>query len=683
MRPHHLVRIAIFSIFSISVNAQDKPKIKFGKADASDFDLSPNKVSPDAAAVVIMDAGSTDFMVNKQQQFSLEFKRHKRIKLINKNGFSAATVEISLFANGSDEEKLDDFRASTYNLEGGKVSEVKLAWKDIFTEKLNKNWILKKFTFPAIKEGSIIEYAYTINSDYLFNLQPWEFQGEYPCLWSEYEISIPEYFNYSVLSQGSLPFVVNKTQQSQQTFSFALETSFTRPLSVYTTDRMINSGDKYELKAVLNIHRWAISNMTGLQLEKYTSSLENYISKIEFQLSYIKFPDQPGKNYVQNWDDVNQRLLESEDFGISLNRPNNWLDDDLKSITSNTAAGQEKAKKILSYLKNNFTCTGNGLYLSDIPRNTFKNKKGNAADINMLLISMLRHEKITADPVVLSTRNNGYANELSPLIDRFNYVICEATIDGKKYYLDATQPKLGFGNLPLKCYNGYTRVINKDAPHAVYLLADSVQENKKTTVFIENDEKGNWVGSLSSELGNYGSVDTREEITEKGKDAFFRKIKSSYTFDIGIQNTSAEPLNEVDKPMTVSYEFDLKLNKNEDIIYFNPLLAEGYKDNPFKSAERKYPVEMSYTINELYIANIDVPAGYEVEELPKPEKIKFNEDEGLYEYILQKNGNTIILQCKLWLVRANYTSEDYAGLRDFFGKIVKKQNEQFVFKKKK
>ncbi len=41
---------------------------------------------------------------------------------------------------------------------------------------------LKKFTFPNVKEGSIIEFEYTKMSDFLQNLEPWEFQGAYPRL---------------------------------------------------------------------------------------------------------------------------------------------------------------------------------------------------------------------------------------------------------------------------------------------------------------------------------------------------------------------------------------------------------------------------------------------------------------------------------------------------------------------
>jgi hypothetical protein len=76
---------------------------------------------------------------------------------------------------------------------------------------------------------------------------------------------------------------------------------------------------------------------------------------------------------------------------------------------------------------------------------------------------MLRHENIEVVPLILSTRSNGAANEFYPLINRFNYVICKADIDGISYFLDASKPYLGFDKLLEYCFNGPARIIDKDA----------------------------------------------------------------------------------------------------------------------------------------------------------------------------------------------------------------------------
>jgi hypothetical protein len=60
---------------------------------------------------------------------------------------------------------------------------------------------------------------------------------------------------------------------------------------------------------------------------------------------------------------------------------------------------------------------------------------------------------------------------------------------------------------------------------------------------------------------------------------------------------------------------------------------------------------------------------------------KFNEDEGLFEYIIVNREGHIQLRCKFQLYKANFAAADYEPLRDFFGLFIKKQAEQIVFKK--
>ena len=123
---------------------------------------------------------------------------------------------------------------------------------------------------------------------------------------------------------------------------------------------------------------------------------------------------------------------------------------------------------------------------------------------------------------------------------------------------------------------------------------------------------------------------------------------------------------------------------DDDILYLNPLFGEAQKENPFKSAERRYPVEMPYTFDETIVATIHVPTGYEVEELPRQVRVRLNEDnEGMFEYAIAQSGNIISLRSRIKMDRTFYMPEDYEMLREFFNLVVKKQGEQIVFKKKK
>ena len=93
-----------------------------------------------------------------------------------------------------------------------------------------------------------------------------------------------------------------------------------------------------------------------------------------------------------------------------------------------------------------------------------------------------------------------------------------------------------------------------------------------------------------------------------------------------------DSLDNLDENILIAYDFKLNEEK-EDLIYINPMFGEGYKENPFKSAERYYPVEMPYAIDETYIFSMIVPDGYVVDELPKSVIVKLNEEgDGKFEY---------------------------------------------------
>ena len=102
-----------------------------------------------------------------------------------------ATVEIPLYHRDGDQEKVTNLRGCTYNLVNGQVEKTRLETSATFVEKQTPTVNVQKFTLPNVREGAVIEYAYTLTSDFLFNFQDWTFQRDIPVRWSEYRVSIP------------------------------------------------------------------------------------------------------------------------------------------------------------------------------------------------------------------------------------------------------------------------------------------------------------------------------------------------------------------------------------------------------------------------------------------------------------------------------------------------------------
>ena len=656
-----------FSILSsLSIFGQDRNPAKFGKISAADLKTKSYNIDNNASAVVIADVGSSQVVSNLRGWFSIEFKHFKRIHILKKNAYDLANVEILLYTDGTGEEQLKDLKAHTYNLEHGKLVESKVDVKNsVYRSVIDKNHIGKKFVFPAIKEGSIIEYEYTISSDFIFNLQPWKFQGSHPVLWSEYNVSIPEFLYYVFFQQGEL----KKTQTARQE-NFRV-----------TDTRTAGRSTAEPFAATVNDYRMIMKNVPAMKVESFTSSLENHIAKIEFQLAEYRSP-LALKTIMGDWTDVTKTLLNDEKFGGQLRKDNSWLNDELKLALQGAKTDEEKARSIFRYLQKNFTCTNyNRLYTDQSLRNVLRNKKGSEAEINLLLVAMLRKAGLNADPVLLSTRSHGYAFSNYPIIDRFNYVVCRAMISDKPVYLDASRPNLGFGRLDWECYNGHARVINEEAT-AVELLSDSLVETKTVSLLLTNDDK-EIVGRMEQLPGYYESLSIRDRIAEKGFKEFVKEVENDKALDAELYDFRIDHLPNLDEQLQVSYEFKLNIEK-KDIIYLDPMFGEGFTENPFTTEKRTYPVEMPYTLDETFIARIELPEGYEVDGMPKPARMSLDkEGKSFFEYMIQNSAGVISLRTRVKVHRSYFLPEEYKMLRDFFSIVVNKQNEKIVLRKVK
>ncbi len=473
------------------------------------------------------------------------------------------------------------------------------------------------------------------------------------------------------MRQGLHPFFIDKSSEGHQTYNVKEQQE--GGLGSINHDLLV-SANTYK-------RMWVMKDVPGLSAENYISTPYNYVDKIEFQLSKT-YNGESTRDVKNNWAKANEELLAADYFGEQLTSENAEFSDQINKIVGDENDRLAKAKKIYYYIQNNFTCTNfYDKYINTSLNSVFKNKNGNVGEINLLLAVFLRNAQIHADPVLLSTTEFGINSPYYPVMDRLNYVICRIVIGGAVYYLDAARPMLGFGRLAENCYNGHARIICKSDSGSVYFRADSIKDSKFTSVFIVNDEKNNgeMKGTFESSPGYFEST----SIREKGTKEFFKNFQPHIGDDIKIDSQAIDLLQEYEQGVKIHYDFSYKNDIGQDVIYFSPIINGGYKENPFKAAERKYPVEMSYPVDETYILNSEIPNGYVVDELPKSVKVSYNGDQGFFEYLIQKSESDVQLRFRIKLNKATFSPEDYNSLREFFGYVVKKQSEQIVFKKKK
>ena len=659
--PGCVLTVLLFFLDATDVPAQ-RPNMDFGAVLPEAFTPVAYDLDSSANAVYLFDHGGVSFDARYSNYgFSIVYERHARIRILNKNGLGLATMGISVVHRNGYDSYIDDVRGATYNLEDGKVAVTKLDKSNIFKDK-NGFYHIEKLAFPNVREGSIIEYSYRIVYPGFSYIPEWEFQLGYPVLWSEYEVTVPTLYDYFVKTQGHRLFTVDTVLFSSA--SFAMNLTGFRPAT--WSGRTIH-------------HIWALQDAAPMEKkEPYTTTLRNHVQKVQFQLSAISYNGYE-KSYMASWPQLTYDLLKNDNFGGSLDDRNHWMDDELKKIVPVADGSPGTAQKIFAYVRDQFTFTEQeGIYRSQPIKKTWEEKKGNIADLNLLLTAIYRHAGFEASPVILSTRNHGLPMEMFPLLNDYNYVVVRVKAGGQDYLLDASRPVTGFGQLPEHCYNGMARVI--DSSHELIpLLPDSVTERRRTDVVLTNDSSGALSGDYARLDGVFESMEMRNRMRREKPADFFENLRKTMNEHKEMGEYGFDSLSIPEEPL--GWHYSMSYRFTQKTIYFNPIMHERLNTNPLENPERHYPVEMPYRIDNSYILHMDVPKGYAVEQLPKSVRYMLQDGSGVFEYQLQSDGKSIDFQTRLQLKRSNYSIEEYPDLRSLYALIVQKEKEPIIFKK--
>lgn len=663
----------ISTFILLTSNLFSKADAKFGKIDKEILEMSVYENDSSANAVILFDSGRSFFTYSSNDGFQVNFERTLRIKIFNDNSFDWANIEIPLYQSGTTKEKVNGFKGFTYNLVGGKVEKEKISIGDLYEEEVNSNWSLKKATMPNIKAGSVFEVKYTIVSSFLYNLQSWQFQYDIPVLYSEYSVTIPEYYNYKTLLRGYLSY--SKSDISDRTESFTISGTTAPGAGGVKEDY------SYTISSDSKMYEYAMENIPAFKEEPYMTSSKNYISKLIYELKSIEYPNGQKEYITTSWQEITKEMLESSYFGKQLEKTN-FIEDKVLELTQSTDSLEEKMLIIYDFVRNNMKWNGNySQFTTSTLKEAYQNNSGNTADINLLLTLMLKINDINAKPVVISTRGNGILYPDNPSITSFNYVICVATINGKKYYLDATEKNCPAGLLPKRCLNGNGRIIDSELVNEIEINPDK-RSIETSQIQITLDEAGKIQGTINQKFENNVALYFRNNISENQFDEYVKEIESKYS-DLKIENFETTNLDDIYSDLKITYNIYINESATvgHDLIYLNPMLGFGVDENPFKLDNRHYPVDYAYPFTEKYLFSLTIPEGYEVDEIPESVIVNLGENSGKFMFSTTQMGKTIQVVSLIDINKSIFTQTEYADLKAFYSNIVSKHSEMIVLKK--
>ena len=329
----------------------------------------------------------------------------------------------------------------------------------------------------------------------------------------------------------------------------------------------------------------------------------------------------------------------------------------------------------------------------------FRNRYGDCKDKATLLISMLDALGVRATWVLVDT-HRGFVDPGAPSISG-NHAIAAIELpkgysdpamqaivlakNGRRYLIfDPTNEYVPIGSLPEYLQGGYgTLVLGSDSQVIeLPVLAPAHNVFDRTahfTLAADGQLAGKVVessfGASSDEERRYLTMSSEKEQHEQLEERLHRDL-SSFT----VADQSAQNIRKLDQPLTLSYALTAPQYAKTagSLLLVRPRVL-GSVAEPFESRPRQYPVSFHAEGTWKEEVDIDLPAGYAVDELPQATTL----DTPFATYhssFAQKSGK--LEYTREYVLKAmSLPAEDYAQLRSFEQAVLADEQQSAVLKR--
>jgi hypothetical protein len=620
------------------VFCQDFPG--FGIPKSTEFKMKECDFDKEADAVILVHEAKSDY----DDQHYLITHHRIRIRILKENGIRHADIAIPYYSNEGF-ERITNINGVVFNQnEKGQIDIRSLEKKSIYKKKLNDYYDEMVFAFPMVKVGSIIEYSYTSTMEHYGGLKNWEFQQDIPVVLSKYSLAI--------LPNTEFAYKVQKKDD----------------LAVKIVAEKGSGKISFEMK-----------DIPSLKDEPYMDSRKDNLQMVRFQLAGID--GRYRKKYMTNWDEVTKELSSNSSFGNQIGKSLSGTDDFISSVKLNSSA-IEKMNLVFDYVRSNMAWNGFTSKYSENIKQAWNKKSGTNGDINLILITLLKEAGIEASPMLVSERGHGKVQTDYPFVDQFNTVYAYVVVEGKKYYLDATDRLTPSHTIPFSILNTTAYIVNRKAGGIVHIKDE----------FLAYKDYLNIIGNVSSNgsiTGNVFIISKDYARTKRLSD--FRKNSSKY---INTHFTQGEKMINIDSfeitndnidslPLHQKFKFSAPLSSTGDYSFVPVNLFSDFKVNPFLSDIRFSDINFGYRQSVVMNCGFIVDKAFAVEAIPKPIKL-INADKTIQftrSILYDEKNRRIVGRITIDTFKSLYETAEYSDIKAFYKKMFDLLTEQIVLKK--
>jgi hypothetical protein len=657
MKHYNFYRFSMFFLFSLtfsSLTFTQEPPIKWGEIPRGDLEMRSFPQDTNASAVILCDFGDS-YITEKYNNI---FKKHVRIKILSSKGYPFGTHSFIIYRDWRN-ERVRDLEGITYWInDRNEIEKEELKENDILMKKIDSRRNQYWFTLPALRPGCVLEIRYTIISKSI-QFKDWTFQKIEPVRMSEYRILFPREIGFSAIHQGTLPYAIRENNNVIEKVLYSTERECTKM-------------------------RWVVSNAPALRPEPFMTSVNDYVKKLSIQLSGFAIPGYYMGDILSNWGQFGKELHEDEDFGERI-KDTRAVRNVAEQITAGLSSQEEKMRAIYAWVSKSIVWSGtNTPFAWQEGDEILKSKKGSNADINFLLLSLLKTVEIKGYPVILSTRENGKFTESYPVVSQFDYMLAKAVIDSQNYYFDATDPNRPIDLLPTQALN-MKGLVFTDASLEWTKFTTPKKFSNISAAMISLSKDGSLSGSLDDLYRDYGSLEMRNNIANKNELDITKELFDTELQGFSIDSLHIDAKDSVNKPLKIKawISSSTYAQTNGDLIYFNPHMLHRIKENPLKNEKRIFPLDYSFQHDYSSTINLTIPDSFEVRESIANRNMVIGSNLAQFSRKVIVQGNQIRIQYKWEIRETEIDTVYYARMRDFYAQIISIESEQFVFARSK
>jgi len=574
-----------------------------------------------------------------------------RIKVFTEEGRKHANVEIPFQRQRTN---VSNIRARTVRPDGTIANFDGKVYEQTLEKTKGVKYLAKTFTVPDVQVGSIIEYHYNIDfEDYYIFRSYWILSEE--LFTKRAAFSLRPYDRPPWMVQWSWPAGLPKGTEPPKEGADHIVRMTTQDVPAFVTEDHMPPPNELKLRVVFTYH----DEIPEMNVDKYWKQF-----------------DKKKNGQVESFIDKRKAMEEA-----------------LAGIVSPGDAAEVKLRKIyarvqqiqnLSYLPQK---TIEERKHEEIKENNnvedlWKHQYGTGWDLTWLFLGLVRATGLEAYPCLVSGRGEYFFRKERVDGRELDANVVLVKVNGKEEFFDPGAAFTPFGMLPWMETGTVGLKLDKDGGSWIQTPLPVSEQSKierraELKLAAEGDLEGKLTVSFTGLEALWRRIDERNQDETARKKFLEDQVKEDIPAGSEVDLTKQPEWNSSEAPLTA--EFNLRVPGWASAAGRRAMLPatlfSAREKHMFEHADRVWPIYFRFPYKATDDVNIQLPAGWLVESVPKEEDKDLKGTE--YSLKVEKNNGMVHIQRALRSDLFMVPKDSYSVLRGFF-QFVKSEDEQQV-----